>query len=79
MTNRYQVFVVVNGGGEEVKIGEFQYVSDAIRYIMSMYEIYRVDRKYSKAKVYDSLFCNQVVFEDSFKFLKPEIGIPIKP
>jgi hypothetical protein len=67
---RYQVFVEVNGSGESIKIGEFQYVSDAINHILNMYEVYARDKKYSKAKVCDTLFGDQVVFEDKFEFLK---------
>jgi len=58
---RYDVFVVPNDGSLEVKIGEFQYISDAIVHINRMKAVYVEQKRYDKACVRDSTFGDGVV------------------
>lgn len=64
---RYGVFVVPNDATEEVRVGEFQYISDAIVHINRMKAVYVEQKRYDKAVVRDNTFGNGVVYEQLWR------------
>lgn len=62
--SRYHIFVETVGGGKKVKVGETEYLSDAITRINQLKVIHVEERKYCRAVVHDSTNLDRVSYEE---------------